>query len=79
MVQVEFLLLERRRLLLQRRLQLQLVGGQHGVLVCLCFWASMEKGNSFIIRWWVLRKTETTSSELNGSIPLRIEEYPRLR
>ena len=30
-VQIEFLLLERRRLLLQGRLQLQLVGGQHVV------------------------------------------------
>ena len=28
-VQIEFLLLERSRLLLQRRLQLELVGGQH--------------------------------------------------
>ena len=31
-VQVELLLLERSRLLLERRLQLQFVGGQHGVV-----------------------------------------------
>ena len=30
-VQIKFLLLECSRLLLQRRLQLQLVGGQHGI------------------------------------------------